>query len=506
MTAPWRPWKIAVAVLVPIALFLSLVSWAFTSPVGSSPDDDYHLASIWCAQGDRAGLCEPGATPDERSVPRATVLSSICYAHHSDINGNCAVPDAAGLVSTDRGNFHDHGYPPVYYAVMSVFASPHIGASVLAIRVANAFLYVALVSALVLLLPIRRRGVLVWSALATLVPLGMFLVSSTNPSGWAVLSATTLWIALLGYYEAVGRGRRIGLAVVAAASTLIGAGARADAATYGVLAMVLVVVLRAERTRVFWLRTILPAVLAVVSVLLYLSASQGGIVSRPHGSLSGYDFVFLLWSNLVNLPWFYAGSFGYDLAGLGWLDTFMPITVWGSVLLVVIGLAFWGLGRMTWRKAVVVGIAALALIVVPLYILMREHINVGTGVQSRYIYPLLILVVALCLYGLNRFDLGLNRVQLVLAGALLVLANTIALYVQIHRYTTGSNEKALNLNTNVAWWWPIPIHPMQMWILASVLFAVAVAGVVVLSAVTARRNGWIGPRYRALDPADIGRD
>ena len=34
-----------------LAAFAALAGWSLASPAGSSPDDDYHLASIWCAQG-----------------------------------------------------------------------------------------------------------------------------------------------------------------------------------------------------------------------------------------------------------------------------------------------------------------------------------------------------------------------------------------------------------------------------------------------------------------------
>ena len=502
MRPAWRPWRIVAAALIPVALLMSLVSWAFASPVGAAPDDDYHLASIWCAQGDRPGLCEPGAEADERSVPRGTVLASLCYAHHPEIPGDCPVAKSDELVTTDRGDFNDHGYPPIYYAVMSVFASTHEATAVLTIRIFNAFLYVAMLSALFLLLPARRRGLLVWSALATLIPLGFFLIASTNPSGWAITSATTLWLALLGYYEARGLGTRIGLGVLATVSVLMGAGARADAAAYGVLAMILVVLLKAERTRVFWLRTILPVALSLVSALLYFSASQGGIVTRATTALSPYDFVWLLWKDLLDLPWLYAGAFGY--APLGWLDTFMPLTVWGTISLVVCGLMFWGIGRMTRRKLWAVGIAAFALVFVPIYILMHDRIWVGAGVQPRYLYPLIVLLVGLCLYGLDRFDLGLGRTQLVVTGSLLIAGFTIALYVNIHRYTTGTDVKTLNLNTNVAWWWDIPLHPMQWWVLGALAFAVAVAAAVVLGLSTAHRNALRGVRYRALETTVAG--
>ena len=45
-------------VVLPLALLVVFGSWAVTSPVGSSPDDDYHLSSIWCAGGERSGVCE----------------------------------------------------------------------------------------------------------------------------------------------------------------------------------------------------------------------------------------------------------------------------------------------------------------------------------------------------------------------------------------------------------------------------------------------------------------
>ena len=45
-------------VWLPVAFFVMCAGWALTSPPGSSPDDDFHLTSIWCAAGTQDGRCE----------------------------------------------------------------------------------------------------------------------------------------------------------------------------------------------------------------------------------------------------------------------------------------------------------------------------------------------------------------------------------------------------------------------------------------------------------------
>ncbi|MGA1784996.1 MAG: hypothetical protein ACO39R_06415, partial [Pontimonas sp.] len=45
---------------VALAFVLGLVGlggWALSSPVGSDPDSDFHLASIWCTTADPGSPC-----------------------------------------------------------------------------------------------------------------------------------------------------------------------------------------------------------------------------------------------------------------------------------------------------------------------------------------------------------------------------------------------------------------------------------------------------------------
>ncbi|TFB91039.1 DUF2142 domain-containing protein [Cryobacterium sp. HLT2-28] len=483
--------RVLVMGLVPAALFVALASWGLSSPVGSSPDDDFHLASIWCGQGVRAGLCEAGNSANERRVPAPLVEYSSCYAFHPEASPTCPQKPSTTLVNTDRGNFNDGLYPPVYYAVMSIFASESIYASTVAMRLFNALFFVLSVSSLFLLLPRTRRGPLMWGALVSIVPLGMFLVPSVNPSSWAILSAATLWVALLGYFTATGRNRRIGFAAIAALMTVVGAGARSDSAVYGVLAMLVVLALAFEASKRYALLAILPAALAVVSVVLYSSTGQASVVNPNSFAGTTSDAVFsLTMTNFRKLPELWAGGLG--TWGLGWLDTALPGSVWVTMLAVYAGTVFLGLRRMSWRKAVAFSTVFGSLIVVPLYVLVHDRVIVGQYIQPRYIYPLLILFAGIALVQVDRDDLRMTRPQTAIIGSLVTLANSIALHVNIRRYVTGLDVDALNLNRGAEWWWIFPIPPMSpfsplgVWAIGTLSFGLAVLGIAVYSRRSAR--------------------
>src|SRR5690554_4026832 len=203
--------------------------------MGSSPDDDFHLVSIWCADGADSEYCDLGPTVGERVVPEALVDAS-CYSFKPEVSGECqeAVDfDPASTVTTERVNAFG-GYPPVYYAVMNQLVGDDIQASVVTMRLVNSALFVALATGLFALLPVRRRPTLVWGWLITTVPLGLFVLSSNNPSSWAIMGVGFSWIALLGYFESSG-WRKAALGALFVLTAVMAAGSRGDAALYTVL-------------------------------------------------------------------------------------------------------------------------------------------------------------------------------------------------------------------------------------------------------------------------------
>ena len=62
--------------LCALALVAVGLAWSLASPAGSSPDDDFHLASIWCATGDPA-VCRRTGEEIEEGVERVHVLPDL---------------------------------------------------------------------------------------------------------------------------------------------------------------------------------------------------------------------------------------------------------------------------------------------------------------------------------------------------------------------------------------------------------------------------------------------
>jgi len=466
----------------PILAFAVLVGWAFASPVGSSPDDDFHLASIWCAEGTRADVCGEATSDGARPIDTDVVVTSVCHAYKPETSGACqgsAMTDVGGpTTNVTRGNFAEDLYPPLYYAAAGTLASDHIARSVVAIRIANAALLVCLVTALYWLLPARRRNLALVPIAVTSVPLGLFIVPSTNPSSWAVISAATLWLAIVGYFETEG-ARAWALGALGVIATLIGAGARSDTAAYAALSIVVATGLVAERTRGFLLRAVLPAVLVVVAALFYLSGSQHGAISTGLLDHTGEapvgigENITQTLSRLVHFPSLVLGVFGEW--PLGWFDTPLPSIVWmlaviPALVAVVIGLI--RSGRREWLGVVLV---SLVMIGGPLVVLAKTRAPVGQYVQPRYILPLVIVIVGLALFRLSTRRFVVPVPVAWTAALALAVSHAIALHATIRRYVTGTDVAGVNLDAGREWWWGGAVGPMAVWILTSIVASLGLA-------------------------------
>jgi hypothetical protein len=456
-----------ILILAPLLLLVTLVAWAFASPVGSSPDEDYHLASIWCATGDDAACVhEPG---DSKATVPGALVDAACYAFHSERSGECqheldftGSPDTA----TDRGNFYG-AYPPVFYSVLSVFVGPDIQLSVLLMRVFVSFVFVSIATALFLLLPPPRRSTLVWSWALTTVPLGLFVIASINPSAWAVAGVGFGWLALAGFLETRG-ARKIGLGVIFALSVVMASGSRGDASMYMVLAIVATLILQAHRSRRFALDAILPAAGIILCLLMFR-------VSRPTEAItqgvddSGFAFGRIL-PTMLDVPRLWMGIFGKGW-GLGWLDTSMPSIVWLATLSCFLGAGVVAGFRSDLRKGIVLAGGLLVLLVFPTLVLVAAGQDVGDNLQPRYLLPLVVLFAGVLFWQPPGRVIRFGRVQRGLVIAALSVAQAVALFLQLARYVTGFDDLTPWLDGGVEWWWPVAPSPMTVWVLGSLAYA-----------------------------------
>ncbi len=455
----------ALWILYPILIFLTMAGWAVSSPVGSSPDEDFHLASAWCAWGDRPGLCESWTDYDNRLVP-AMVLDAACYRFLPDASGACPAPNPA-MAATTRGNFTNY-YPNGFYAAMGLFAGPDLAVSVLGMRLLNAALYAGGLAALLALARPRQRPAYLLGSLVTLVPLGLFVVPSANPSSWAIICATLLWAAATEFAHAPTLARRIQLGALAAVAFGMGVFSRADAAAYAALALVLAWFMNAKFTR----RTLIVgggvAVLAGVVVSWALTLRSVQLALDPSAGMAQPAKVDGWFARLRDLPKVFFGTFG--TSGLGWLDTRLPAAAWVLAGAVFVMVLFWGLRKARWRKAT----AVLSTFVIASVIMMviATVRNAAMWIfQPRYFLPLLILAVMVALAPDEEGDdLDLRLLPVgVIVGAL-TIAQAVALHTNLRRYVTGLDVVGFNLDQGIEWWWPWPPSPMTVFWLGSIAF------------------------------------
>jgi hypothetical protein len=458
------PWVVA-----PLLLLAALAAWAVASPVGSAPDDDFHLASIWCATGDdERCIADPGG--EQVTVP-AALIEAACYAFEAEQSAGCqdrldffGSPD----LTTDRANLHG-AYPPVFHAALSVFVGDDIEASVLRMRLGVVTAFVALLTAAVLLLPAARRESVIWAWAITTVPLGMFVLASNNPSAGAVAGVGLVFTALMGWFETSG-GRRAGLGVVAVAAAVLAAGSRGDAALYSIFAAVAAVFLSAHRSRRFAIAAILPAAIVVFSALMFR-------VSRPaEDTTQGVEdagigtLLARVLPAAYEVPAIWAGVFGWDW-GLGWLDTPMPKAVAMGALACFVGAGILGFAQVSRRKLLVLIGGVVVLWAIPTVVLVLAGEEVGSNVQPRYLLPLIVLFAAVLLWMPDGSPLGLSAVHRAVVITVLAGAQAAALHLNIARYTRGFDDPGVNLDANVEWWWQLPFSPLATWIVGSLAYA-----------------------------------
>lgn len=450
-----------------LAAFMSLGAWALSSPIGSSPDDDYHNASIWCGQGFRDGLCEEGSEDGAVVVAKTLIANSSCFAFHPELSGAC--PQSSEPMETLRSNA-DGGYPPVFYWSMSWLAGDNLDASIIAMRLLNGGLAVALLALTVSVVPRNQRRAPLAAILLTMMPLGLFVLSSVNPSSWTYVSLVTFFVSFVAFLREDSAPQRTKLIVISVLSLIMGAGTRADAGIYVVLAIALAWILTFARSRVTLQNVGASVVFAAVSYLFYRGAGQAGYWNSGSEG-SGVSSLGEFASNLVNFPLLLSGVFG--TSGLGWLDTDMPSSVWAVSLALASAVIFATVPHLSRLHGVALLGAVGALVAVPMYMLTINDTAVGASVQPRYLLPLVALVVAVALYRIDSaVGTKFSPVQMALVGGGLVIANLIALHTNTLRYVSGTDVRAVNLDENIDWWWTgMYLSPSGNWIIGSAAFA-----------------------------------
>lgn len=463
------------------ALLLALVGWAVSSPIGASPDDDYHLATIWCSEFSPLHPCTQ--VPAEEGgasylVPAVLIESHVCFAFQPESTADCADNVSESLRLTDRINQTQGLYPGGFYTAMSIFASSDFTRSVSMMRVSNALLAASLLAAFLFLgaATIRRSALLALPVI--FIPLGVFLFASTNPSSWTVIGSIFYFLfGLTAFFGRAGRGRYVAsllLAVLAAALALM---SRVDGSVFIVVITLAIVVLASgghlQRAKAATITVISVGIAGSITFWLQGLGPAGSESTIGESRYVGGLFL----TNLLEIPSFLGGAVG--AAPLGWGDTPMPGLVLTVGLFSVGGIAIWGLSVVDLRKALtLVGLAVTAF-GLPVALAQQQRIDVLDFVQARYLLPLiavLVLTLALTLPPARREPM--QAVPHYTLAVLVSLSGAVALWANYHRYAYGAQEPLLARNLEPAWpglWGPSSLAFIIVGMIATVAFVMLMA-------------------------------
>ncbi len=475
VSSSWGRRRVGAAIAIPVLTVIVGAAWALSSPVGSSPDDDFHLGSIWCSDlAPAAGCVEGPPTPgfyDRRvDVPAPVARETLdCFIMRPSESAGCATSaaDQPGLFRS-RANF-DY-YPGGFYDLMAPLVSDRPAVSVLAMRLWSWVLCCGLIAAGLAVADGRIRRAFLLSLVVSVVPLGLFVFASTNPSGLTVAGTFAAACATTTFLTSAGRRRSVAGGVLA----VIGAGAalmsRSDAGIWLSVAMAAVVLVTEPWRRPWSRRLVLPGAIVVVSavavVLFTGDFASEGLSFAPNPR----PFRQVIFENLTELPLLWTGSLG--TFPLGWSDTVMPSIVAVGMVGAFVAVIFLALRRPSAGGLAALGIILIGITVVPLYALAGDGSVIPEDFQPRYLLPIIAVVPAIAILGgdaLRREPL-LSRFQTALIVIAVGLAQLAALHTNMRRYVWGAERLGFNLNNNRGWWWPSGPPPMIVWAFGSLAF------------------------------------
>jgi hypothetical protein len=469
------PVRILLTVACCAALVLVGIAWALASPLGSIHDEDFHLASIWCKRSD-AAICRHTGAQIEEGIERVLVVPELgrmsCWGQSWDESAGCqaALRARAGQVP---GRANDGLYPNGFYLLMSAFASSNIDRSVVVMRVVSWLLALALLSSAAFLATRDLRRAFTIGAFTTLVPLGVFVFASTNPSGVAIAGVAAYWCAAHTFLSVDLTPRRLAAVLaLAVASCIFALASRADAGIFLAVASLAAWISTAGYRRALLPRSVLPAGVGIIGLAYAFAGTQtqrwaGGLGVQEENSLAAK-----LFESVLDLPRVALGALGP--AELVW--TPLPPIVSTLMLLAFGGAVTLGIGAASREKWLALATAMGAIVVASMAVLVS-----GQNVQARYVLPLLPVVAATALAAPRLGSpVVIRRGQAVLIACAVVVAHSAALHRTIRRFVTGIDEGGPDLGESVEWWWSAGPGPMTVWVLGSLAFAAATAFAFVL--------------------------
>ncbi len=452
-----------------IALFIVLSAWSVSSPLGSGPDADFHISNIWCAWGEKPGVCENLDRTSAHRGARIPHMFLMCNERTIESFPRCEFDTPHEQMSTYRTAANSQ--MNLYYRIMRVFVSDSPTLSIIAMRLFSSFV----AAIMFFLLMVQTRGKTRHAVLAAwsfvLVPVAINYFTAVNPRSWATLGVMSGWGFVQSLFEidASEKKRRIGLVASYVASFVLVVTSRADATLFFVFISALIVVgnLLAQKKLsskiVFYYGLVL---LGTASLMQFIPVLRNHTkIQQPQDFTLRQYVVF----QIVHIPETIGDVWGYTVGQSGSGPGILGI-IGLSLFVVAIAFALQRASRL--QQYMVFAISLFTFIAVYRGGLAIGGIVPPTGV---YVIGLVSAIMGIAvLFSTHNHQLMSVRGNRFSAIALLSVAHALGFYSWMEFYTRrgksiGYFEK---FSLRDAWWWGRETNPNLVFFIGAVFFPV----------------------------------
>ena len=450
-------------------LFLSLVAWSVSSPIGSGVDADFHLGSIWCARGEVEGLCEPiDATAQSGPTARVPFMFQMCDERNIYFWPNCEL--AKENPSTQVIRIAPSYQQSLYYWITHAFASPDVNRSVVLIRLFNSTIAALVFFALLALSVNRVRKAVVISWTLTLIPNGIALLSGINPRSWAVLGIMSSWAFLHGFLkeERTNRCRRwwqIGFFV---GSVGLVASTRFDALLFVSVVSVIVIVTHFIQFDLITFKRLARylTIAALVFIVLRYIPLLDGILSFgvPQPFDTQQYFVF----QLVHIPEFVADWWGFSVGQQG-----SGPGIIGLVGVTLFAMHLYALLQRANRRQIFVASALTVFILLALF-RATTAVQIIVPLTGVYTFGLVAPLIGLtALYSKTETAKLISTGMTSFTVVSVALMHALAFYHWMEFFTRRGVNVQFYETFSLAdsWWWNSSVSPNWVFVAGSIAFS-----------------------------------
>ncbi len=453
-------------VLACISFFLLMCTW-LSIPHGATGDMDFHLASIWCANGEREGLCaDIDRANNTAEVP---FMFQMCNSRNIDYFPYCEIDEVNP--ETQRLRLAPTSSLSFYYKVVHIFVDQHIQQSVLRIRLFNSIISTIVLFGLLSLTNKRIRFAAVAGFTFSIIPFGLQHFSGVTTRGWSLLAVMTSWAFLASYLVTPKTHSRLRMLQLSAYTFtfLLALFSRIDALIMVMITSLFIIISHLisaaklnKRQIIFGLST--TALLAGVAQFLPRIRSQANFVIPDDFGTAQY-IVF----QLVHIPEYMADWWNYSIGQSGS----------GPGVIGLIGVLFFGfnltfaLQKSNLHQRVL--FTSFTLIVFVLFAKSGSVIGVMVPPTAFYTLGLAVPWLGLTIASSrNKLQFMSSIGNRRTAICLLSFSHAVFFYNLLEFFTKQgvSTRYFETISLNNVWWWDIWIGPNTVWVAGAVLFPV----------------------------------